>query len=104
MVPLRGFVLSILAVVVAAAAAFALRWGPFGSTRSSPEAGSGSLQESISRKRPTAPAGTAEPGSAPAHPGPIRFTEMTRSSGIDFVHVSGDSPEKPFPAANGSGV
>lgn len=25
-------------------------------------------------------------------------------SGIDFVHVSGNSPEKPFPAANGSGT
>lgn len=32
------------------------------------------------------------------------FDDVTSSSGIDFVHVSGDSPEKPFPAANGSGL
>jgi hypothetical protein len=29
---------------------------------------------------------------------------MLASSGIGFEHVSGDSPDKPFPAANGSGV
>lgn len=29
---------------------------------------------------------------------------MTADSGVDFVHVSGDSAEKPFPAANGSGA
>jgi hypothetical protein len=29
---------------------------------------------------------------------------VTAQSGIDFVHQSGDSEEKPFPAANGSGV
>lgn len=32
------------------------------------------------------------------------FDDVTAASGIDFVHVSGDSPEKPFPAANGSGL
>ncbi|HEY2251132.1 MAG TPA: VCBS repeat-containing protein, partial [Planctomycetaceae bacterium] len=37
-------------------------------------------------------------------PGPIHFTDVTGPTGIDFVHVSGDSSEKPFPAANGSGV
>ncbi|RPI84684.1 MAG: CRTAC1 family protein [Planctomycetaceae bacterium] len=36
--------------------------------------------------------------------GPLRFTEVTADTGIDFVHVSGDFAEKPFPAANGSGV
>src|SRR5262245_44681275 len=36
--------------------------------------------------------------------GPIHFSDVTSASGVDFVHVSGDSPEKPFPAANGSGV
>ncbi len=40
----------------------------------------------------------------PADPGPIHFTDVTARSGIDFVHVSGDSAEKPFPAANGSGA
>ena len=32
------------------------------------------------------------------------FEDVTSSSGIDFVHVSGDSNEKPFPPANGSGL
>lgn len=32
------------------------------------------------------------------------FKEITSSTGIDFVHVTGDSEVKPFPAANGSGV
>lgn len=35
---------------------------------------------------------------------PAWFDDVTSSSGIDFVHVSGDSPVKPFPAANGSGL
>lgn len=36
--------------------------------------------------------------------GPPWFSEVSELSGIDFRHVSGDSPAKPFPAANGSGV
>ncbi|MFN0052238.1 MAG: CRTAC1 family protein [Planctomycetales bacterium] len=43
-------------------------------------------------------------GSDSAERGPIHFTDMTGSSGVDFVHVSGDTAIKPFPAANGSGV
>ncbi len=35
---------------------------------------------------------------------PIHFTSMVQDSGIDFQHVSGNSPEKAFPAANGSGL
>lgn len=35
---------------------------------------------------------------------PAWFDDVTSSSGIDFVHVSGDSPVKPFPAANGGGL
>lgn len=34
----------------------------------------------------------------------IHFVEMTADSGVDFVHFSGDNAEKPFPAANGSGI
>ncbi|MFM7163299.1 MAG: FG-GAP repeat domain-containing protein, partial [Planctomycetaceae bacterium] len=43
---------------------------------------------------------------APPTPGsgPLRFADMTADSGVDFVHESGDFDEKPFPAANGSGV
>lgn len=64
------------------------------------------------------PAITARPAVVTAHPGELLptkpsvvgssvaawFEDMTSSSGIDFVHVSGDSPEKPFPSANGSGL
>ena len=32
------------------------------------------------------------------------FESATEGSGIDFVHDSGNNPERPFPAANGSGV
>ncbi len=32
------------------------------------------------------------------------FRDVTAESHIDFRHISGDSPEKPFPAANGSGL
>jgi hypothetical protein len=39
----------------------------------------------------------------PAADCPIRLTWM-KNTGVDFVHVSGTSDEKPFPAANGSGI
>lgn len=32
------------------------------------------------------------------------FQNVTDQTGIDFVHRSGNSPEKPFPSANGSGI
>ena len=35
---------------------------------------------------------------------PIHFSSVDSSAGIDFIHKSGDSEVKPFPAANGSGV
>ncbi|MBM79321.1 MAG: RNA-binding protein [Planctomycetaceae bacterium] len=37
-------------------------------------------------------------------PSSIRFEEITEAAGISFRHNTGDSPEKPFPAANGSGI
>jgi enediyne biosynthesis protein E4 len=37
-------------------------------------------------------------------PGPFRFVDIRPESGVDFVHVSGMTPEKLFPTANGSGV
>ena len=40
----------------------------------------------------------------PEGAGTIRFRDATEGSGIDFVHRSGNSPEKFFPTANGSGV
>jgi hypothetical protein len=35
---------------------------------------------------------------------PIRFRDITATSGIPFVHCSGNSPEKEFPTCLGSGV
>ena len=37
-------------------------------------------------------------------PETIRFRDATDTSGVTFVHTSGNSPEKAFPTANGSGV
>lgn len=34
----------------------------------------------------------------------IHFTQMLEQSGIRFRHLSGNSAERPFPAANGSGI
>ncbi len=42
--------------------------------------------------------------SKPPEPPSIRFRDASESSGIDFVHCSGNDPEKHFPTANGSGV
>jgi hypothetical protein len=49
-------------------------------------------------KRP-APGSAAEDGHST-----IRFREVERSAGITFTHVSGNSPDKHYPTANGSGV
>jgi enediyne biosynthesis protein E4 len=55
--------------------------------------------------RPTSAAHRiAEPPRERAEPAPIRFRDVTARSGIEFVHVSGNSPEKNYPTANGSGV
>ena len=35
---------------------------------------------------------------------PFRFAEISKEAGVDFVHFSGMTEEKPFPTANGSGV
>jgi hypothetical protein len=43
-------------------------------------------------------------GLAVRSPSTIRFREVERSAGISFTHVSGNSPEKYYPTANGSGV
>jgi hypothetical protein len=49
---------------------------------------------------------SAEPAalSRQSEPSPFRFEDVTKESGIEFVHVSGMTPEKHFPTANGSGV
>jgi hypothetical protein len=93
----------ILAGLFAAACTAAWIWGPGQSlsravrSRDPPEISRSSLPASDLIGSPSA-------ASSPVTPGPIHFTDVTLHSGVDFVHVSGDSAEKPFPAANGSGV
>jgi len=40
----------------------------------------------------------------PPYQGPTWFCDVTAEAGIDFHQHSGDSSEKPFPSANGSGL
>ena len=42
--------------------------------------------------------------SSKQEPSPFRFTDITKESGVDFVHKSGMDEKKYFPTANGSGV
>jgi hypothetical protein len=42
--------------------------------------------------------------SIPQAPSPFRFEDIAKTSGVDFVHMSGLNAEKYFPSANGSGV
>ncbi|MFV2068011.1 MAG: FG-GAP repeat domain-containing protein [Pirellulales bacterium] len=43
-------------------------------------------------------------GKRPPYQGPVWFVDVTSETGVVFHHHSGDSPEKPFPSANGSGL
>lgn len=64
-----------------------------------------STSTTTARPATTVGAGAAVPKlSAAQEPSPFRFTEVLKDSGIDFVHVSGMTPERYFPTANGSGV
>ena len=47
---------------------------------------------------------TTQPVAPPAEPVSIRFRDVSESSGVRFRHCSGNSVEKYFPTANGSGV
>lgn len=49
--------------------------------------------------RPPSPVEHAPPANAP-----VWLVDKTEASGVQFVHDSGDSAEKPFPSANGSGL
>ncbi len=55
------------------------------------------------------PGVAVQPGNADAvanpetPPGPFQFASMREQSGIDFLQTSGNSGDKPFPAANGTG-
>lgn len=82
-----------IAVVASAVAGGVIAWG----WRGRVESGVGS-PVGPSRRAPA----TASK-SEPAADCPIRLTWM-KNTGIDFVHVSGTSADKPFPAANGSGI
>jgi hypothetical protein len=57
-----------------------------------------------SKADPTAFAESFDLTSSSAAPTTIRFREITGTTGINFVHCSGNSSEKRFPTTNGSGV
>ncbi|MFO0906205.1 MAG: CRTAC1 family protein [Pirellulales bacterium] len=44
------------------------------------------------------------PPALPPATGPAWFADLSEQTEIDFRHVSGNSAQRPFPAANGSGV
>ena len=69
----------------------------------SESAGTTTAESSADNKRVGGESKTGPPASGVANSA-AWFEDVTASSGIDFVHVSGDSKEKPFPAANGSGL
>ncbi|GIW96623.1 MAG: hypothetical protein KatS3mg110_4664 [Pirellulaceae bacterium] len=99
----RSVVGVVLLLVVAAAAALGFWWH---SNRNS----SGGVS-TPTRHTPALPSDNAKSADIPnggSKPmmgsGPVWFAQVTDETGIDFVHRSGNSPEKPFPSANGSGI
>lgn len=75
---------------------------------SAPHDAPSSRAPSQSDRANTVPAPSAVPVVFPADTdtstGSPWFVEVGDAAGIPFRHVSGNSPEKPFPAANGSGL
>jgi hypothetical protein len=83
-------------------AAWRWGWGPF--SVPSGETGAQRARSTRSGPAPAAPGASQQVGTESVAWGPIHFTDVTAVSGVEFVHVSGDYGERPFPAANGSGV
>jgi hypothetical protein len=86
-------VIGATALVVGVAAVLIVRPGaPPGPQTAQPD--------SLPVRQPTSP-----PQAAPTpRQGPAWLTDKTADSGVTFRHHSGDSTEKPFPSANGSGL
>lgn len=79
----------------------------FGCDHREPDNRDNTPAELSTEENPESPRVSAAVASSGATPtdAPFHFEEMSPSlTGIDFRHVSGNSPEKPFPAANGSGA
>jgi hypothetical protein len=71
-----------------------------------PGAGAASPKSSGPDRPAAPPTARKAPAAAPKseRPPTIRFRDVSDATGIDFVHTSGNSPEKYYPSANGSGV
>jgi hypothetical protein len=67
-------------------------------TQAVPTAASVPPAASVAAASPVQPVGSEQPRDD------AWLADMTERSGIRFVHHSGDSAEKPFPSANGSGL
>ncbi len=61
------------------------------------------LQPAVSAKPINLPGSLAVVSTAPGTC-PIHFSSVPENGGVTFRHQTGTSPEKPFPAANGSGI
>src|SRR5262245_2582176 len=55
-------------------------------------------------QRPLATKPLKSPDRQSEPPSPILFTDITPETGISWRHVSGTTPERHFPSANGSGL
>jgi enediyne biosynthesis protein E4 len=72
---------------------------PIGASRA--DSGRATIPLGLSRSSPVAAIPLKLDSTEPVT---IRFRDGSADSGIDFVHCSGNSPEKLYPTANGSGV
>lgn len=92
----RAFILSLVAIVAAAAAGIALYW------LSHPPAARPSIESASVESAPAAAA--SRPGPAPAQPPAAIFTDVAASAGIRFVHTNGAYGERLMPETIGSGA
>ncbi len=90
---------------VAEAKPSAVKASPAEAPPQTPEAKAESAKPKIVGDRLSGKASTgAVTPAARQEPSPFRFTDITKESGVDFVHKSGMNEKKYFPTANGSGV
>lgn len=93
----RILIIGLLAVSLAG-----LGWWLVRAKRLPPDVVVPPLSDSLDGK----PARPINPATSAALPtdSPIHFSEVPNNGGVTFRHETGTSPEKPFPAANGSGI
>lgn len=96
--------IAIVVVVAAGAGAFWTLRGKWSSEPAKDHSAEGGAAPIHTAGRGAGGASSGSHATGGSGDSPFRFSDVLAESGIDFVHVSGDSADKPFPAANGSGV